>query len=86
MSVDVAMIAEDCGRSCFGGRMCVIECVERDAGVSNPCAVCFGDVAQCTSRNCLTDCLGGDAARCNACRDAAGCTAAFEACSGIVGS
>lgn len=85
-SVDIATIAEDCGRSCFGGRMCVINCVVRDAGVSNPCAVCFGDVSQCTLRNCLADCSGSDMTACDTCRAMAGCTSAFEMCSGLSGT
>lgn len=84
--VDIAMVAEDCGRMCFGGRTCVIMCVERDAGISNACATCFGDVSQCTLRNCLRECSGSDMMACDSCRAMAGCTSAFEACSGLPGT
>jgi hypothetical protein len=83
---DVAAEAEACGRDCFGGGMCVTECMRDDVGLSMECASCFGDTAECTRDNCLTACLGTDEARCTMCRREAGCLGDFEACSGLPGS
>lgn len=84
MSVDVEDRVGECAGDCFGARDCTTECVVRETGLSMPCAQCFGDVSQCTVDNCAFRCFGGgDSPDCMACRDEAGCTAAFEACSGL---
>lgn len=85
-AVDEAMIAEDCGRTCFGGSRCVRDCMVDMAGVSLECATCFGETAQCTARNCALRCSGGDTPECTMCRMEAGCISAFESCSGLSGT
>ncbi len=84
-SIDVETEARMCGNRCFGGAMCVTMCME-DLGLSNGCATCFGEVAQCTARNCALQCTGGDEARCTMCRMMAGCVTSFETCSGLPGT
>ena len=83
MSTDVVAAVEDCAGDCFGARDCTTECVVRETSLSMACAGCFGDASQCTVDNCAFRCFGGgDSPDCMACRDEAGCTAAFETCSG----
>lgn len=87
-ATDIAADAEACGResSCLGGRDCVIDCMRDDVGVTMACAVCFGDVAQCTRSNCALRCINSSSAGCISCRADNGCTSAFETCSGLPGS
>jgi len=87
-ATDIAADAEACGRAggCLGGRECVIDCMRDDVGVTMACAVCFGDVADCTRSNCALRCFDSSSAGCISCRADNGCTSAFETCSGLPGS
>lgn len=83
MSADVVGAAGDCAGGCFGGEACVTDCVVMRVSLSRPCAACFGAVSQCTVNMCALQCLGGgDSPSCSSCRDAMGCTAAFNTCTG----
>ncbi|MCB9598160.1 MAG: hypothetical protein H6719_35935 [Sandaracinaceae bacterium] len=83
--VDTAMEAERCGTMCFGGAMCVTMCMEM-LGISNECATCFGEVANCAARMCALPCARGASTMCTDCRRMMGCSGAFETCSGLPGS
>jgi hypothetical protein len=65
-----------------GTRMCLRENEELDP-FTDECLACFLDSADCARENCLSDCLGGDSAQCDACRESAGCTPDYYACSGL---
>lgn len=76
----------NCARNCaFGGDVanCATACVEQDAGVSNACASCFGEVTQCTVASCALQCISPSSAQCTQCR-ADNCDPAFEACAGVI--
>merc|ERR1739849_13522 len=68
-----------CGTKCLGKGSCVTSCMS-GKGWSSGCATCFGNLADCTSKNCLAKCIGGRTPGCVTCLKAAGCdTAAFGA-------
>merc|ERR1712190_87421 len=74
-----------CGTKCWGKGACVTSCMGTK-GWSSGCATCFGNLADCTAKNCLTKCIGGRTPGCVSCLKAAGCdTAAFGAgsCTGF---
>jgi len=84
-ATDIPAEAESCGRGCFGAESCVTDCMRDDVGLTMACAACFGATSECTRSNCLTACLGSDAARCTMCRRMAGCLDSFVTCSGLPG-
>merc|ERR1712178_122736 len=66
-----------CGTKCLGKGSCVATCMT-GKGWSSGCAGCFGNLADCTAKSCLTKCIGGRTPDCVTCLKAAGCdTAAF---------
>merc|ERR1712076_288766 len=74
-----------CGTKCLGKGSCVTSCMS-GKGWSSGCATCFGNLADCTSKNCLAKCINGRTPDCVTCLKAAGCdTAAFGAgsCTGF---
>merc|ERR1719422_2413888 len=46
-----------CGTKCLGRGSCVSTCMGTKGWSSN-CATCFGNLADCTAKNCLTKCIG----------------------------
>lgn len=82
-----------CATTALGQGAATSTCLQEDAGLSEPCADCYGDVTQCTFDNCVAGDGGSldgpcappnepDSAGCLACRDSAGCDAAGDACTG----
>jgi hypothetical protein len=65
-----------------GTRTCVRES-EALAPVSDACLECYVQSSACARENCLSDCLGGDSAQCDTCREEAGCTPDFYTCAGL---
>ncbi|MEZ4266176.1 MAG: hypothetical protein R3F39_07340 [Myxococcota bacterium] len=84
-----ADVASSEGQKCFlGGESgdaeffeCTKTALLEATDLSTGCAHCYAGNALCSKNNCLAECLGASAA-CQACRDAAGCTADFLACDG----
>lgn len=61
---------------------------ETDGAVSGECATCYGVSVTCSATNCLSECLGGPSADCDACRCGANdencdCVEQFTLCSGV---
>jgi len=71
-----------CGKKCFGAKACVSTCMTAAEGYSKACADCFGDLGDCTEKNCLAQCINGNNPKCTACQQAK-CAPAFTACSGL---
>jgi len=72
-----------CVFSCLGQpQVCVEECVQETAAISDGCAVCFGTLVTCTVMNCAAQCFDPAGAACAECR-ATNCNAAFVECAGI---
>jgi hypothetical protein len=75
--------AQACGTDNLGAGAEVIgACIAEDTGLSDECAVCFGETTQCTIDSCLADCAPdplGDP--CTACR-AENCDPTFDVCAG----
>jgi hypothetical protein len=72
-----------CALSCaLTGPECSVPCVEEGLGVSNGCAVCFGDVISCTVANCAFQCLDSSSTACRTCQETS-CFPAFTECAGI---
>lgn len=69
-------------RCALTGPECSVPCVEEGLGVSNGCAVCFGDVISCTVANCALQCLDSASAGCRTCQETS-CFPAFTECAGI---
>jgi hypothetical protein len=63
------------------------DCVFEDAAIkavaSEDCMGCYLDGAQCASDNCLTQCLTGDSADCDACRMENNCNQPVPGCGGL---
>ncbi len=83
MNTDISAAIETCASGCFGGQTCTRSCIMNDVGLSADCTECYVQVTTCAIQNCLTSCAGTNSAACDQCRDDSGCTAAFEACSGV---
>merc|ERR1739849_27777 len=62
-----------CGTKCLGKGSCVTSCMS-GKGWSSGCATCFGNLADCTSKNCLAKCIGGRTPGCVTCLKAADAT------------
>ena len=63
-------------------KACVIACIKPAASLSDGCAVCMGDLADCAATKCLTQCLQPTSAGCKGCA-AKNCGAALSTCSGF---
>ncbi|MET0283610.1 MAG: hypothetical protein ABW352_04050 [Polyangiales bacterium] len=50
---------------------------------SPKCTDCFLDAALCSSTHCVAQCLTGDSAECDKCRDANDCTQPVFGCAGV---
>ncbi len=61
---------------------CYSSCVQGRTGLSTGCSGCFGQVMDCTVKNCALQCISPTSASCTTCRDEK-CTPAFTACSGV---
>jgi hypothetical protein len=68
-------------------RVRIRDCVYQDAEIATnmreACLDCFIDVALCAGENCLIQCLAGDSAACDACRQDNDCERPLFACSGL---
>lgn len=56
----IKSVVQKCAQSCITSSdisSCSAKCMETSAGVSAPCASCFGDDVQCTKDNCLVQCI-----------------------------
>ena len=75
---------EDCSRQCWGAASCVADCVHRTQNLSSPCSACFGNLAACTVKNCMSPCVQGGSASgaCRACEQQY-CGDPFARCSGL---
>jgi hypothetical protein len=62
---------------------CVYEDQAIKDGVSEDCLGCYLDGAQCASENCLTQCLTGDSANCDSCRQENNCNQPVPGCAGL---
>ena len=62
---------------------CVVACMSGQTDLSSDCLGCYGDVVTCASENCVAECGGGVGDDCVTCLLDAGCTPAFNECSGI---
>ncbi|CEP03452.1 Uncharacterized protein PBTT_02848 [Plasmodiophora brassicae] len=72
-----------CGGKCRGNEHCTTVCMEREAGLSKPCAECYGQDAQCTKKNCFIQCMIDQMSR--SCLECSyeHCHEAFAECSGV---
>jgi len=71
-----------CGKQCMGANACVAKCVESQEGYSDACAACFGSLGECTTKNCLMQCINGNSPACTTCQEAH-CATPFHDCSGL---
>jgi hypothetical protein len=65
-----------------GMRMCLRDNDALDP-FSDACLSCFLDSADCAREHCLTECLAGDNAKCDSCRETNKCTPDYYNCSGL---
>jgi hypothetical protein len=64
---------------------CVAAALQANTALSVGCVYCYASAELCAKNNCLTQCLAASEI-CGACRESAGCTAAFYDCSGLQAS
>ena len=72
----------ECGKECLGNNDCTTNCVQKAEGYSHLCSQCFGNIGECTVKNCLMDCMNGDTPTCEKCI-ASHCDDSFHTCSGL---
>lgn len=83
VGVDIAQEVQGCALSCaLRGNSCSVACIERNIGVSEPCADCFADSISCTISRCALVCLDASSGACARCQQS-NCTPAFAECAGI---
>jgi len=75
-----------CGKQCLGKADCVTTCIEKADGYGADCAGCFGDLAGCTAKHCMLQCINGNSPSCTSCVEKAGCNTDFTTCSGLTPS
>ena len=71
-----------CGSSCIGNYDCTVACVKKAENYSNTCCSCFGDLGECSVKNCFTKCFSGDTPPCEECISEK-CDNSFTNCSGL---
>jgi hypothetical protein len=72
-----------CGQQCIGNYDCTTTCVQKIEGYSNNCSSCFGNMGECSVKNCFMKCMRGDTPDCEKCI-ASSCDNVFHLCSGLV--
>jgi len=86
-SVDVETAAINCGMTCIAEpdlSACTADCLQSSPGLSADCSECYGDLVECAVTNCFSECTADPTSiACTSCQDTAGCTATFDACSGL---
>lgn len=89
-NLNMVQVGGNCGVSCLFSpdpAACTATCVKNQTGVSNGCAQCFGEIAECAIDNCVSACATNPAApACLACQQNAGCVQTFNECAGIPAS
>ncbi|KAH9251907.1 hypothetical protein BASA81_010111 [Batrachochytrium salamandrivorans] len=73
---------EICGKECWGEAVCVSTCMTRQGGYTNQCAQCFGALTDCTKAKCMSKCMFGKSASCEACTKTY-CLPGFDQCAGV---
>ena len=71
-----------CGKQCVGNYDCTVSCVHKIENYTSTCCNCFGNLGECTVRNCLMKCLSGDTPQCEECISL-NCDSDFNLCSGL---
>jgi len=72
---------QTCGKSCWGARGCVTNCMVEKDSYSTGCADCFGGMAQCSASSCAMWCMfGGE--RCEQCVEK-NCRPTMRSCTGL---
>jgi hypothetical protein len=71
-----------CGKQCVGNHDCTQSCVQKIEGYSDNCSDCFGDLGECSIKNCIMQCIGGDTPSCEECISS-NCDEGFKVCSGL---
>eukprot|EP00928_Gymnodinium_smaydae_P057122 TRINITY_DN4039_c0_g1_i1.p1 TRINITY_DN4039_c0_g1~~TRINITY_DN4039_c0_g1_i1.p1 ORF type:complete len:257 (+),score=22.49 TRINITY_DN4039_c0_g1_i1:53-772(+) len=73
---------QECGLNCLGAARCTASCIKKKESYTDQCSACFGDLADCTQKSCLSQCAFGESPACSKCL-AQHCAPAFTACSGL---
>lgn len=71
-----------CGKKCIGNNDCTTKCVKDIEGYSENCSKCFGNIGECTVKNCFINCINGDTPTCEQCISK-NCDDSFHLCSGL---
>lgn len=75
-----------CGLTCVGEddpSQCSADCIAEEAGISECCGGCFGDLIACTLADCIGSCVDASSPECTSCIEDAGCNSGFEDCAGF---
>jgi len=71
------------GNECTGeNSTCTARCIGEELGFSQPCAMCFAQVASCAMQNCALPCMQKDKNKCASCLGNK-CMKDFDQCSGL---
>ncbi|MET0339376.1 MAG: hypothetical protein ABW252_00155 [Polyangiales bacterium] len=86
-SITTKAMASNLGKSNAQLRPLVQDCVFEDeeikSNTNEECLGCFLNVAECAGDKCLTECLVGTPAQCDACRISKGCEEPLFDCAGL---
>ncbi len=74
---------QSCSTKCWGASKCVSNCIREKEHYSEECCDCFGNLASCTAKYCMTQCLKNETSTdCYLCVKS-NCQSPFVNCSGI---
>jgi hypothetical protein len=74
---------QSCSTSCWGASHCVSKCIQDAEHYSVNCCDCFGNLASCTAKYCMSPCMKNKTSiECCSCIDSH-CGISFTNCSGI---
>ena len=74
---------QTCSTSCWGASHCVSKCIQNKEHYSETCCDCFGNLASCTAKYCMSPCMKNKTSDdCRSCVDSH-CQPPFINCSGI---
>jgi len=60
-------IVKGCAESCWGRGTCTANCLTKQTGLTDECALCWGNDTSCTAKNCFTSCMNPDSQNCIDC-------------------
>merc|ERR1712060_380664 len=74
---------EKCGMDCMGKSNCIATCMQKKERYTSGCTKGMGDLAGCSTANCMFQCMAGRSDSCVQCSETV-CMPSFRTCSGLL--